>query len=130
MHNGTAGRPQNLTRLLELLWEVVRQRGVLTLTAADLPADQDAEIEFDTNRVAFRPDLTLAEFAESICHELFHARRGPAFEDEADAEEIAVEQQAQALLYNDAPLRHVIHASGQTSMVTGRPHLVVLQGGS
>lgn len=117
MHNGICTEP-NMAALFALMWDVLRQRGTVTFTAAPcLPADTLGEIEFATNQVSLSPELNLTEFTETIAHELVHVLRGPAREDQVDIEEQNVERLAQRLLYG-------------SSAAPARPHLFVLQGGA
>lgn len=135
MHNGIDRQP-NLSALLALMWDVLRKQGTVTLAAAsDLPADLYGETVFDTNRVAFRPDLTLTEFAETFAHEMLHVLRGPALVEDEDAEEDRVERQALDLLYGSDVVATDQDRRKAAALVAAvnppsLPRLVVLQGGA
>lgn len=95
-----------LPAFMALLQAVLDQHGSITLRSVKqfraeggMPATRKAEVAFDTKRVSLLRDLDPSTFVNALTHELTHLQRGPALVDEAEAEEVAVEDQAQTLLY-------------------------------
>ena len=94
--------PSALVDLMGLMQQVLAGRGSVTFSVTgDLADNEYGCTWFDTNEVDLAEDLTGREFMETMAHELVHLVRGPAFEDEAAAEERIVERIANELLYGE-----------------------------
>jgi len=91
--------PDALTAFMALLQDTLNEHGSITLRAVKSVPAGVADVTFASRRVRLTRGLSPARFIDALTHELVHLRRGPALVTEVEAEEVTVENQAQALLY-------------------------------
>ncbi len=96
--------PSALSDLMNLMQQVLAERGSVTFVVTEnLPPGEFGCTYFNTGEAHFAANLSDRDFIEVWAHELVHLMRGPAYVDQADAEEVDVERIAQELLYGSAP---------------------------
>lgn len=111
-------QPQALGAFMALLQDTLNEHGSITLRAVKTVPVGVADVTFDTRRVRLTRGLSRERFVDALTHELVHLQRGPALVDEVDAEEVAVEDTAQRLLY------------GEPRPVKRERHLTLIPGGA
>jgi len=90
----------NLATVMDLLRRVITHSGTVAFTTEQRPAEgHSAEVRFDVNEVAFRPDLDDAEFVEAFTTMLVNLDRGPALVEDERRETRIVAQRTRELLY-------------------------------